>query len=78
MGISGDLRSFLREKFIRFLHNGQLSVWANVKTGVPQSSILGLLLFLIYINDLPNGITSRIKLFADATSIFSTIHDINY
>ena len=73
MGISGDLLnlmgSFLSERFLRFLHNGQLSVWDNVKAGVPQGSILGLLLFLIYINDLSDGITSSIKLFADDTSI---------
>ena len=36
------------------------------------------LLFLIYINDLSDGITSSIKFLADDTSIFSTIHDINY
>ena len=82
MGISGDLLnlmgSFLSERFLRVFHNGHLSVWANVEAGVPQGSILGFLLFLICINDLPDGITSSIKLFADDTSIFSTIHDINY
>ena len=40
-------------------------------------SILGLLLFLIYINNLPDNLSSNPKLFADDTSLFSVVHDIN-
>ena len=45
--------------------------------GVPQSSILGPLLFLIYTNDLPDGLESSVKLFAEDTSLFSTVYNLN-
>ena len=57
--------------------NGQHSSWKDVTAGVPQGSILGPLLFLVYINDLSNGQKSNPKLFADDTSLFSVIHDVN-
>ena len=57
--------------------NGQNSLWTNVHAGVPQGSILGPLLFLININDLLDNLTSNAKLFADDTSLFSVVHDVN-
>ena len=48
-----------------------------LKQGSPQGSILGSLFFLIYINDLFDGLTANPKLFADDTSLFSVIHHIN-
>ena len=80
MGVTGDLLStlidFLKERKQRVVLNGQHSKWSNVSAGVPQGSILGSL-FLIYINDLPDNLSSNPKLFADDISLFSVEHDIN-
>ena len=57
--------------------NGECSNWSSVLAGVPQGSILGPLLFLIYIDDLPEGLESSVKLFADDASLFSTLYDPN-
>ena len=47
------------------------------KSGVPKGSVLGSFLFLIYINDLPDGINSLRKIFADDISLYSKFYDIN-
>ena len=57
----------------RVVLNGQNSDWRKINSGVPQGSVLGSLLFLIYINDLPDGIMSICKIFAEDTSLFSKI-----
>ena len=56
--------------------NGQNSSWANVEAGVPQGSVLSPLLFLIYITDLPDNLSTNVKLFAGDTSLFSVVHNI--
>ena len=57
--------------------NGQYSSWADACTGVPQGSIHGHLLFLIYINNFSDGFKSEYKLFADDNSMFFLVHDVN-
>ena len=79
IGISGNLlkllRDFLGERRKRVVLNGQASTWTNVTAGAPQGSILGPLLFLIYINYLSEGPSTNAKLYADDAFLFSVIHD---
>ena len=71
------LRDFLYCRKQQVVLNGQNSSWENVNAGVLQGSILGPLLFLIYINDLSNGEASNCKLFADDTSLFHLLTTSN-
>ena len=71
------LEDYLKDRQQRVVLNGKCSSWKNVLSGVPQGSVLGPLLFLIYINDLPEGIHSICKIFADDTSLFSKVYDKN-
>ena len=61
------LTDFLSNRKQRVVLDGQHSSWADIKAGV---SILGPLLFLVYINDLTENLHSNPKLFADVTSLF--------
>ena len=80
-GIDGDLfkliKSFLNNRCQWVVLNGPSSDCKSVTTGVPQGSVLGPLFFLNYINDLPLGLTTNIKLFADDTSLFSVVNNVN-
>ena len=71
------LSDFLSNMKQRVVFNGQNSSLTNVHARIPQGSIPGPLLFLIYINDLSDNLTFNAKLFADDTFLFSVIHDVN-
>ena len=71
------LEEYHSNRFQRVLLNRQESSWLLIKADVPQGSILGPLLFLIYINDLPDALNSIAKLFSDDTSLFSVVQDPN-
>ena len=79
LGICGNyyglIHSFLSDRHQRMVLNGQSSNWSHIKAGVCQGSILRPLLFLVYINDLPEDLTTSAKIFADDTSLFSVVHD---
>ena len=80
MGITGNLwrwfKCYLDNRTQRVSVNHNLSSPLPVISGVPQGSILGPLLFLIYINDLPSAISSsNLLLFADDAKCYKTIHN---
>ena len=70
-GISGNLLNLLPNFLRNRQQRGETSSWADANAGIPQGSILGWLLFLIY------GLSSNAKLFADGASLFSVIHNAN-
>ena len=80
-GISGKLfdiiTDLLKFRKQRVVSNGQYSSWTSIEAGVPQGSILGPLMFFIYINNLSDDLTTNVKLFADDTSLFSIVHNMN-
>ena len=77
MGIVGDLllwfKDYLTNRKQRVVINGKESSWKTVNAGVPQGSILGPLLCLIFINDIVDEINCPIKLFTDDTSIYAIV-----
>ena len=78
-GVSGKLLSFfesyLSNRKQRVALNGSFSDYADIESGVPQGSVLGPLLFLVYINDLEKNIRSNVKFFADDTMLYSVVKD---
>lgn len=79
MGIVGNLllwlKDYLSNRKQRVVINGKESSWENINAGVPQGSILGPLLFLIFINDIVSEVNCPIKLFADDTSIYAVVEN---
>ena len=80
-GISGNLLNFfetyLLNRYQRVVLNGTESNWKSLEAGVPQGSVLGPLLFLVYINDLTDNISCDMRLFADDSSLFTCVKGVN-
>ena len=74
-GISGHIfdliSSFLSKRRLRVVLYGKSSEEYPVNVGVPQGSILGPTLFLLYINDLPDDVICDIAIYADDTTLYS-------
>ena len=76
-GIGNDVINWI-EKWLthrkqRVIVDGEISNWKCVLSGVPQGSVLGPILFLIYINDLEDDISSKVLKFADDTKVFRKV-----
>ena len=69
------INNFLRHRVQRVVVGGEHSTWTDVVSGVPQGTVLGPLLFLCYINDLPNNLQSSVRLFADDCVIYRDIQN---
>ena len=76
-GIYGNtlqwIQSFLIGRTQTVILEGQNSDELTVTSGVPQGSVLGPILFLLYINDLPENVQSQVRLFADDTAIYLAV-----
>ena len=79
IGIKGQLlewiSDWLSNRSQQVQVKGSLSDWAMVKSGVPQGSVLGPILFLIYVNDIDEKVTCNISKFADDTKIYASVPD---
>ena len=80
-GINGELLdwllNYLTNRKQRVVIPGAVSKWAFIKADVPQGSILGPLLFPLYINDIEVDIHANIRLFADDTSLYMIVDNPN-
>ena len=76
-GIEGRIltwiEAFLTDRRQRVVVNDSRSSWADVTSGIPQGSVLGPMLFIIYINDMPTSVLSSIYLFADDAKVYRNI-----
>ena len=71
------VKNYLKNGTQRVVLNSQISAWRKINSGVPEGLVPGPFLFLIYINDLPDSMTSTCKIFVDDTSLVFKVQDIN-
>ena len=72
--ITDWIEQWLTDRRQRVVVDGEVSNWKSVLSGIPQVSVLGPILFLIYINDLDDSITSNVLKFADDTKLFRKVN----
>ena len=70
---TGWTKAFLNKRTQKVRVNGEESDWMDIITGVPQGSMLGPILFVVYINDLPEKVLSELLLYTDDAKIFREI-----
>ena len=70
------IKDFLNGHLQQVVLNGLASRTYTVSSGVPQGSVLAPLLFLLYVNDIPEHIECNISMFADDTKIYTAVKDI--
>ena len=70
------IEQWLTDRRQRVVVDGEVSSWKSVLSGVPQGSVLGPILFLVYINDLEEGVTGKILKFADDTKLIRKVKEI--
>ena len=79
LGLGGNIlnwiESFLSARKQRVRVRRSYSQWTRVESGVPQGSVLGPILFILYINDLPDAIKSSCKIFADDTKLIKPVNN---
>ena len=71
------IKSFLENRKQEVCVNGEHSSSRDVTSGIPQGSVLGPILFVIYINDMPSEVRNMLYLFADDTKIYYQIHSVS-
>ena len=70
------IEQWLTDRKQRVVVDGEVSSWKSVLSGVPQGSVLGHILFLVYINDLEEGVTGNILNFEDDTKLFRKLRKL--
>jgi hypothetical protein len=79
MGIKGQvlgwIRDWLTNRKQRVCIEGCSSLWNQVTSGVPQGSVLGPLLFIVYVDDMEDGLLNKLLKFADDTKLFGKVRD---
>ena len=70
------IAAFLLERKMRVGVNGAFSSWTDISRGVPERSVLGPLLLILFVNDLPDWLTKCMRMFAEDTKVWCAVRDL--